>query len=100
MIKMIILLLKVKRSPLIYKSSRRDSIKSNIFSFNYILCYGDSIEVRAWHNTHANLYNWNVYGRGYQDEEQKEVEERTCLYTQRQVSKRAHDKAPLSMQCS
>src|SRR6266700_4184876 len=33
----------------------------------------------------ANLYNWIVLRRRYQAEEQKKVEERTRLYTQRQA---------------
>jgi len=38
-----------------------------------------SIEARAPFRTYASLYNWNVYGPGYQDEEQK-VEKDTSIY--------------------
>jgi hypothetical protein len=48
-------------------------------------------ELAPYIATSARLYDWNVYGLGYQDEEQKKMEERTRLYTQRQVGKRTPD---------
>jgi len=38
-------------------------------------------ELAPYKATSARLYNWNVYGPGYQDKEQKKVVERTRLYT-------------------
>ena len=48
-------------------------------------------ELAPYKATSARLYNWNVYGLGYQDEEQKKVQERTRLYTQSQASSRTPD---------
>src|SRR6266571_4525139 len=65
-------------------------------------CHGDSVNqgTSTVYSNERTPVRLVVYGPGYQDEEQKVVEERTRLYTQRQALSEPLTRLPCPCSCS